>query len=149
MKPDNVLAGLDTPPPDEPSQLRLWIVVLWALGIAVFAIIASAPGSPLQPPQPSATTPLQGVAQSLGLGDRSLGTLVVLTVLGLAITLGGFDSLVGAVVGGFVIGILSSVLPQYVGWFEKMPLAPVFILILAVLLFRPEGLFGRKQVSRV
>src|SRR5436190_14969900 len=90
MKPDNVLAGLDTPPPDEPSQLRLWIVVLWALGIAVFAIIASAPGSPLQPPQPSATTPLQGVAQSLGLGDRSLGTLVVLTVLGLAITLGGF-----------------------------------------------------------
>jgi hypothetical protein len=89
MKPDNVLTGLDTPP-DEPSQLRLWIVVLWALGIAVFAIIASAPGSPLQPPQPSATTPLQGAAQSVGLGDRSLGTLIVLTVLGLAITVGGF-----------------------------------------------------------
>jgi branched-chain amino acid transport system permease protein len=66
-----------------------------------------------------------------------------------AVILGGLDSIVGAVVGGLVIGVLSSVLPQYVGWLEKMPLAPVFILILAVLLFRPEGLFGRKQVSRV
>lgn len=66
-----------------------------------------------------------------------------------AITLGGFDSLVGAVVGGFVVGIMSSVFPQYVPGFEKMPLAPAFVLILAVLLFRPEGLFGRKQVSRV
>jgi branched-chain amino acid transport system permease protein len=66
-----------------------------------------------------------------------------------AITLGGFDSLVGAVVGGFVVGILSAVVPQYVGVFEKMPLAPAFILILAVLLFRPQGLFGRKQVQRV
>lgn len=66
-----------------------------------------------------------------------------------AITLGGFDSLVGAVVGGFAVGILSSVVPQYVGVFEKMPLAPAFILILAVLLFRPQGLFGKEQVQRV
>lgn len=66
-----------------------------------------------------------------------------------AITLGGFDSLLGAVIGGFVVGIASSVVPQYVPGFEKMPLAPAFILILAVLLFRPEGLFGRKQVQRV
>ena len=66
-----------------------------------------------------------------------------------AITLGGFDSLVGAVVGGFIVGITSSVVPQYIPGFEKIPLAPAFILILAVLLFRPEGLFGRKQVRRV
>jgi len=66
-----------------------------------------------------------------------------------AITLGGFDSLAGAVVGGFVVGVLSSVVPQYVSGFEKMPLAPAFILILAILLFRPEGLFGKKQVQRV
>jgi len=66
-----------------------------------------------------------------------------------AIALGGFDSLVGAVVGGFIVGIASSVVPQYVPGFEKVPLAPAFILILAVLLFRPEGLFGRKQVRRV
>lgn len=66
-----------------------------------------------------------------------------------AITLGGFDSLLGAVVGGFVVGITSSVVPQYVPGFTKIPLAPAFILILAVLLFRPQGLFGRQQVRRV
>jgi branched-chain amino acid transport system permease protein len=66
-----------------------------------------------------------------------------------AITFGGFDSPVGAVVGGFVVGIASSVVPQYLPGFEKIPLAPAFILIIAVLLFRPEGLFGRKQVRRV
>ena len=66
-----------------------------------------------------------------------------------AITLGGFDSPLGAVVGGMVVGILTSVLPQYLPIFEKMRLAPAFILILAVLLFRPQGLFGRKQVERV
>jgi len=66
-----------------------------------------------------------------------------------AITLGGFDSLIGAVVGGFVVGGLSSVMPRYISFFEKMPLAPAFILILAVLLFRPQGLFGKQQVERV
>ena len=66
-----------------------------------------------------------------------------------AITLGGFDSILGAVVGGMVVGVLSSIVPQYVSAFERMPLAPAFILILAVLLFRPQGLFGSKQVQRV
>lgn len=66
-----------------------------------------------------------------------------------AITLGGFDSLVGAIVGGLVVGVLSSTLPRYVSQFEKMPLAPAFILILLVLLIRPQGLFGKKEVSRV
>lgn len=66
-----------------------------------------------------------------------------------AVALGGFDSLGGAIIGGFVVGILSSVVPQYIPVFERMKLAPAFIVILAVLLFRPEGLFGHKQVERV
>ncbi|MBX7068042.1 MAG: branched-chain amino acid ABC transporter permease [Microthrixaceae bacterium] len=66
-----------------------------------------------------------------------------------AITLGGFDSFVGAIVGGLLVGVLSDVLPRYVDFFEKMPLAPAFILILVVLLVRPEGIFGQRKVSRV
>jgi len=66
-----------------------------------------------------------------------------------AITLGGFDSFVGAVVGGLLIGILTDVVPRYVDIFEKMPLAPAFLLILVVLLVRPEGIFGQKKVTRV
>jgi branched-chain amino acid transport system permease protein len=86
-------------------------------------------------------------APGLGLGSNLMQLTLIFGFA--AITLGGFDSLVGAVVGGFVVGVLSSVLPQYVDWFEKMRLAPAFVLIIAVLLFRPEGLFGRRQVSRV
>ena len=86
-------------------------------------------------------------APNLGLGSNLMQLTLVFGFA--AITLGGFDSLVGAVVGGLIVGVLSSVLPQYVDFFEKMRLAPAFILILAVLLFRPEGLFGKKKVSRV
>ena len=86
-------------------------------------------------------------APNLGLGTNLMQLTLIFGFA--AITLGGFDSLVGAVVGGFVVGGLSSVLPRYISVFEKMPLAPAFILILAVLLFRPQGLFGKQQVTRV
>lgn len=86
-------------------------------------------------------------APSLGLGTNLMQLTLIFGFA--AITLGGFDSLVGAIVGGMIVGMLSSVMPRYVSIFEKMPLAPAFILILAVLLFRPQGLFGKKEVSRV
>lgn len=86
-------------------------------------------------------------APNLGLGTNLMQLTLIFGFA--AITLGGFDSLVGAVVGGFIVGALSSVMPRYISIFEKMPLAPAFILILAVLLFRPQGLFGKKQVTRV
>lgn len=66
-----------------------------------------------------------------------------------AITLGGFDSFVGAIVGGLLVGVLTDVVPRYVGAFEKMTLAPAFLLILVVLLVRPEGIFGQRKVTRV
>lgn len=66
-----------------------------------------------------------------------------------AITLGGFDSFVGAVVGGLAIGVLTDVVPKYVGFVEKMPTAPAFLAILVVLLIRPQGLFGSTRVVRV
>lgn len=66
-----------------------------------------------------------------------------------AITLGGFDSFVGAVVGGLTIGVLTDVVPKYVGFVEKMPTAPAFVAILVVLLIRPQGLFGSQRVARV
>ena len=86
-------------------------------------------------------------APNLGLGTNLMQLILVFGFA--AIALGGFDSILGAVIGGFLVGILSAVVPQYVSFFEKMPLAPAFILILAILLFRPEGLFGSKEVQRV
>ncbi len=97
----------------------------------------------------AATGTLAGVftAPQLGLGTNLMQLTLIFGFA--AITLGGFDSVLGAVVGGMIVGIVSAVVPQYVSVFERMPLAPAFILILAVLLFRPEGLFGSKQVQRV
>lgn len=72
-------------------------------------------------------------------------------VLGLkafpAAVLGGFGSIPGALVGGVLIGVIESMagfyLPQ--GWKDVAP----YIVLLAVLLLKPEGLFGlhvRKKV---
>jgi branched-chain amino acid transport system permease protein len=67
-----------------------------------------------------------------------------------AATLGGFDSPVGAVVGGLIVGELTVMVGGYVEWVgEDLKLGAAFLVILGVLLVRPEGLFGRKQVKRV
>jgi len=92
------------------------------------------------------------VAGSFAAVDRGVDTNLMLLILIYAlasVTLGGFDSLVGAVVGGLIVGVVTEVLPKYVSWLDKLPLAGAFGLILVVLLVRPEGLFGRKVVSRV
>jgi branched-chain amino acid transport system permease protein len=67
-----------------------------------------------------------------------------------AATLGGFDSPSGAVVGGLVVGVVTVMAGGYVGWIgEDLKLVAAFALILAVLLVRPQGLFGKPEVKRV
>ena len=64
-----------------------------------------------------------------------------------AAVLGGFGSIPGAVVGGVVIGVIETLagfyLPQ--GWKDVVP----YIILLAVLLLKPEGLFGLVQRKKV
>jgi branched-chain amino acid transport system permease protein len=65
-------------------------------------------------------------------------------------TLGGFSSPGGAVVGGFAVGVIENLTATFipdVGRELKLTLA--LLVILAVLMVRPTGLFGRKVVSRV
>lgn len=64
-----------------------------------------------------------------------------------AAVLGGLASLPGAVVGGLVLGVAESLAGLYVGIEFKKTLA--FLVILAVLLVRPEGLFGKPFKERV
>src|SRR5262245_16856052 len=67
-----------------------------------------------------------------------------------AATLGGFDSIKGAVVGGLLVGIVETFAPalfSFVG--NELALVMVLFVILVVLYFRPQGLFGTKQVERV
>jgi len=62
--------------------------------------------------------------------------------------LGGIDSPGGAVVGGFMVGVLENVLGAFVIGNElKLPMA--LVLIIGVLLVRPSGFFGKVHVTRV
>ncbi len=67
-----------------------------------------------------------------------------------AATLGGLDSVIGAVVGGIVVGLTISLVTGYIPWIgSEFSLAVAFVVIIAVLQFRPAGLFGRRVLERV
>ena len=77
-------------------------------------------------------------------------SLIALKALPVLI-LGGFTSVPGAIIGGMIIGVGEKLAEVYIGplvggaienWFAYM-------LALAFLLFRPQGLFGEKIIERV
>jgi branched-chain amino acid transport system permease protein len=64
--------------------------------------------------------------------------------------LGGIDSPAGAVVGGFLVGVLENLIGAYVPFVgADLKLTVALALIMLVLLLRPIGLFGRRIVRRV
>ena len=69
------------------------------------------------------------------------------------VILGGLDSIGGAIVGGVILGILENLASGYLD--PLMPsggaLASVFpfIVMIAVLIVKPHGLFGLKRIERV
>jgi branched-chain amino acid transport system permease protein len=65
----------------------------------------------------------------------------------IAAVLGGIGNVPGAVVGGLVIGIVES----FVGGshFSNYRDAIAFVILIAILLFRPSGLFGKYQAEKV
>jgi branched-chain amino acid transport system permease protein len=67
-----------------------------------------------------------------------------------AATLGGFDSLLGAVIGGLVVGVSENLVSTYVPWIgSDLKVVVALVIIFATLLIRPSGLFGRRNVVRV
>lgn len=98
-----------------------------------------------------------GAGVALGaLGGVMLGLILVLdpdvgawTLLRgfAAMTLGGFGSLHGAVIGGLVIGILEKVLGTYVS--TAFIDITCYMVIIVVLLVRPRGLFGQHATLRI
>ena len=74
------------------------------------------------------------------------GTLLALKGFAAAM-LGGMGSAVGAVAGGLMLGMLESLSAGYISSSYKDAVA--FIIILVVLVFMPQGLFGRARVERV
>jgi branched-chain amino acid transport system permease protein len=69
-----------------------------------------------------------------------------------AVILGGLDSIIGAVLGGLVIGVLENVAhyvdSQFLNWGNLYEVAPFYVLII-ILMIRPYGLFGTQDIERV
>jgi branched-chain amino acid transport system permease protein len=62
--------------------------------------------------------------------------------------LGGIDNPWGAVIGGFIVGVLENLLGAYVIGTE-LKLTVALVLIVTVLTLKPNGLFGKVLVTRV
>jgi branched-chain amino acid transport system permease protein len=65
-----------------------------------------------------------------------------------AALLGGIDNPWGAVLGGFIVGVLENIAGAYVVGTE-LKLTVALVIIVGVLVFKPAGLFGRTLVTRV
>ena len=67
-----------------------------------------------------------------------------------AAALGGLDSLWGAIIGGMIIGMVQSIVVQYVPFIpNELSLAVAVLVLVLVLVFKPSGLFGTPAVERV
>ena len=65
----------------------------------------------------------------------------------IATIIGGFNQLRGAILGGFLLGIVDNLAAAYIST-QYRSAVPLFIL-LAVILVRPQGLMGRKDERTV
>ena len=64
-----------------------------------------------------------------------------------AAILGGLNSLPGAIVGGLVLGVVEALFGGFISVAFKNTLA--FLIIIAVLIIRPEGLLGKEFIERI
>jgi branched-chain amino acid transport system permease protein len=93
---------------------------------------------------------LGGIVWGAMLGVDNQLALVGLKVFPVVI-LGGLDSIVGAVVGGLIVGITENIAAGYLdpivggGTKDFVP----YLLMIIVLMVRPEGIFGRRRFERV
>ncbi len=69
-----------------------------------------------------------------------------------AVIVGGLDSIVGAILGGVIIGVLENMAEFVDGQFFKVgnmyTVAPFYVLII-ILMIRPYGLFGTEDIERI
>src|SRR3954467_11126199 len=85
------------------------------------------------------------VAPTVFLEPNMMGGILLYAFAGAL--LGGIDSPGGAVLGGFIVGVLENVVGAYVG--TELKLTVALIVIVGVLVVRPSGLFGKVHVTRV
>lgn len=98
----------------------------WILAAALAAVAGIAVGA------------IGGVSSSMGV--FGLSVLVVVIV-------GGLDSVLGALLAGLLIGVLEALAGAYLG--GEFKLLVTFLVLVAVLMVRPYGLFGTREIERL
>ena len=64
-----------------------------------------------------------------------------------AVVLGGIDSILGVILGGIIVGIMENFIGGYIGGMAQQ-LSP-YVILLVVLIIKPYGLFGTKEIERL
>ncbi|MFG2000531.1 branched-chain amino acid ABC transporter permease [Spirillospora sp. NPDC048911] len=134
-------------------------------GLAMRASIADAEGAALvgiRLRRVSATAWLMAglLATIAGIGLASFpspGVSVSLETVAItafpAAIIGGFDSLGGAIAGGLIVGVVQVLVNGHQGSLDFLGLGVgdvvAYLVMIVVLLWRPSGLFGSKEFSRV
>lgn len=138
-----------------------WLFLRTRMGLAMRAVadnqqVASAMGIDVRRYFALAWA-MTGVVSALGgvIWGALLGVDNQLAVVGLkvfpVVILGGFESVAGAIVGGLIVGVVESLSAGYIdplvggGTKDFMP----YVLMIAVLMVRPHGIFGKARVQRV
>jgi branched-chain amino acid transport system permease protein len=122
---------------DNPNSARLVginVGLMLAVGWGLSGLVGSAAGVM--------------VAPKIGLDPNLMSSVMIFAFTGAVI--GGFDSPPGAVIGGLIIGLFQAFVGTY--WQphgNQLSLVLAFFVILTVLVVKPNGLFGRAEVSRV
>lgn len=120
--------------PNSARLVGISVGLMLAVGWGLAALVGSAAGVM--------------VAPRLGLQPNMMASIMLFAFAGAV--LGGFDSPPGAVIGGLLVGLMQSFTGTY--WQphgNQLNLVLAFALILIVLVVRPNGIFGRAEVSRV
>ena len=105
------------------SLLGIDIQLLFTAAFALGAYLAGIAGA--------LTAPIRGLSPGMGVDMLGIAFVVV--------ALGGLGNLLGAIAAGVLIGVAQAVVAAY--WTEAST-AVIFAVMAAVLLVRPQGLFG-------
>jgi branched-chain amino acid transport system permease protein len=121
--------------PDEARLVGVRVPLLLGLGWGLAAVLGAIAGVLTAP--------------SLSSLDPNMMQPILIYAFAAAV-LGGIDSPLGAVVGGLLLGVGLNLIGAYVGFVGadlKLPVA--LLVILVVLLVKPSGIFGTRELNKV
>ena len=112
------------------TLMGIKVTRVYSISWAVGGILASFAGILLAP----------SLFLSTGMGGITFTGII-------AAIIGGFGNMFGAIIGGYILGIFSSVIPIYIPT-QLQGIIP-FVLLMLVLFIKPTGILGRKKIKKV